>query len=160
MLINRLLMACGCHHFEARQRQEVPECWRHFSISSWPEVCRAHTIACKQVSAKNYSRTKWHYLVKITSWMTYNHINLSQKEPDKRKMNQNGSEISLRETIICVSLESTNVMSEHFSFLLPALESHIRCSHNGGPPVIWIISLYLWYQVYFVILLWNFWLLY
>ena len=86
MLINRLLMACGRRHFEARQRPEAPECWRHFSVSGWPEVCRAHTKACKQVWAKNYSRTKWHYLVKITSWMTYNHISLSQKEPGKRKM--------------------------------------------------------------------------
>jgi len=28
----------------------------------------------------------------------------------------------------------------------------VKCS-NGGPPAIWIISLYLWYQVYFVIII-------
>ena len=64
--------------------------------------------------------------------MTYNHISLSQKEPDKRKMIKNGSEINAqevynlhqsRETMIHVSLESTCVMSEHFSFLLPTVES-------------------------------------
>jgi len=31
---------------------------------------------------------------------------------------------------------------EHLSFLLPAFESGFRCSRNGSPPVIWIISLY------------------
>ena len=38
-----------------------------------------------------------------------------------------------------------------FEFPLPLFESGFRCSRNGGPPVVWIISLYLWYQVYFVI---------
>jgi len=42
-------MACRRRHFEARQRREAPECWRHFSVSGWPEVCRARTKACKQV---------------------------------------------------------------------------------------------------------------
>ena len=36
-----------------------------------------------------------------------------------------------------------HVTSEHFSFLFPAFESGFRCSRNGDPPVIWIISLYL-----------------
>jgi len=40
-----------------------------------------------------------------------------------------------------------------FQFLLPAFESGFRCSRNGGPPLIWIISLYLWYRVYFVIII-------
>jgi len=42
---------------------------------------------------------------------------------------------------LCVLLPQ--VTSEHLTFLLPAFESGIRCNHNGGPPVIWIISLYL-----------------
>jgi len=37
-----------------------------------------------------------------------------------------------------------------FQFTFSAFESGFRCSRNGGPPVILIISLYLWYQVYFV----------
>ena len=141
VLIKWLLMAYVCRHCEARQIPETPECWRLFSTSSWPEVCRARTKSCKQVWTMNYCRTKRHYLVKITSCMTYNHISLSQKEPDKRKMIQNGSEIS------------ANVTSEHFSFLLPAFKSGFRCSCNGSPPVIWTISLHLWYQVYFVIII-------
>ena len=99
MLINQLLMACGHRHFEARQRPEAPECWRHFSVSGWPEVCRARTKACKQVWENNYSRPKQHYLVNITSWMTYNHISLSQNEPYKRKMIKNGSEINAQEKL-------------------------------------------------------------
>ena len=75
--------------------------------------------------------------------MTYNHISLSQKEPDKRKMIQNGSDINTQEKLICVSLASAHGTSEHFSFLLPAFESGFWCSRNGSPPVIWIISLYL-----------------
>ena len=31
--------------------------------------------------------------------MTYNHISLSQKEPDKRKMIQNGSDINAQEKL-------------------------------------------------------------
>jgi len=71
MLINRLLMACGRCHFEARQRLEAPEFWHHLNTAVWLEVWRAHTKACKQVWAKNFSRTKQNYLVKIMSWMTY-----------------------------------------------------------------------------------------
>jgi len=41
------------------------------------------------------------------------------------------------------SLENAHVTSEHFSFLLPFFESGFRCSRKGGPPVVWIISLYL-----------------
>ena len=55
--------------------------------------------------------------------------------------------------IIWVSLESAHMTSEHWSFLLPTFESGFRCSRNGGPPVIWISSWYLWYQVYFVIII-------
>ena len=47
-------------------------------------------------------------------------------------------------------------MSEHFSFLLPAFDSSFWCCHNGTPPVIWIISLYPWYQVYFMIIIVEF----
>jgi len=48
---------------------------------------------------------------------------------------------------LCVLL--AQVKSEHLTFLLPALKSGIWCSHNGGPPVIWIISLYL-YLVFYI----------
>ena len=46
--------------------------------------------------------------------------------------------------------------SERLSFLLPAFESGFRRSYNGGPPVIWIISPYLWYQVHFLIIIVEF----
>jgi len=69
VLINWLLMACRCRHYEARQKPEAPECWHHLTISSSPEICRASTKACKQVRAKSYSRTKRHYLVKIKWWI-------------------------------------------------------------------------------------------
>jgi len=46
--------------------------------------------------------------------------------------------------------------SEHLSFLLPAFESGFQCSRNGSPPVIWIISLYLRYQVCLVIIIVEF----
>jgi len=55
-----------------------------------------------------------------------------------------------------VSLESADVTSEHISFLFPTFESGFRCSRNRGPPVIWIIFLYLWYQVYFAIIIVEF----
>ena len=46
---------------------------------------------------------------------------------------------SARKTNWCLCELLTQVTSEHLTFLLPALESGI---HYGGPPVIWIISLY------------------
>ena len=52
---------------------------------------------------------------------------------------------------LCVCL--AQVTSQHLNFLLPAFKSDI---HNGGPPVIWIISLYLRYQVWFVIIIVKF----
>ena len=60
-----------------------------------------------------------------------------------------------RAIIICVSPESAHLISDHLSFLLPAFKFGFRCSHNGRPPVIWIISLYLSYQVYLVIINYN-----
>ena len=39
---------------------------------------------------------------------------------------------------LCLRL--AQVTSEHLTFLLLAFESGIRCSRNGGPPVMWIIS--------------------
>jgi len=35
------------------------------------------------------------------------------------------------------------VTSQHLTFILPAFQIGIRCSRNGGPPVISAISLYL-----------------
>ena len=37
--------------------------------------------------------------------------------------------------------------------ILMLFESGFRGSRNGSPPVIWIISLYLLYQIYFVIII-------
>jgi len=146
---------------EARKRPESPECWHHFSVSSWLEVGRAHTTTCKQVWAKNYSRTKRHYLVKITSCMTYNHMCLSQKEPDKRKMIQNGSEkLTLkrnynprllrapmwRQSISVFSFQPSNVASG--SAVMAAVHWF------GLFPSIYDIRYISW------LLLWNFWLLF
>ena len=58
-------------------------------------------------------------------------------------MIQNGPEIKAQEKLIRVSLESAHVTSQRFSYLLPTFKSGFRCSRNGGPLVIWIISLYL-----------------
>ena len=51
---------------------------------------------------------------------------------------------------------SCDVRSDDFSFLLPDFESGFQCSHNSSPPVIWIVSLYLWDQVYFIIIIVEF----
>jgi len=96
VLINWLLMARGHSHFECRQRPTAPECWCHLNTAVWLEVCRARTEACKQVWAKNYSSITCIHLGKITSLMTYNHISLSWKEPQKRKMIQNGEILTLK----------------------------------------------------------------
>ena len=76
-----------CRHFDARQRPEAPECLRHSNPAIWPEICRAHTKACKQMLAKNSSREKRNNLVKITPWMTFSHISLSDKNHYKMKIN-------------------------------------------------------------------------
>ena len=55
---------------------------------------------------------------------------------------------------LCVLL--AQMTSERLTFLLPAFESAFRCIRNGGPAVICIISLYLRYQIYFVIIIVEF----
>ena len=45
-----------------------------------------HLKACKQVLPKNNSRTKRSNLTKFASWLTFSHINLSQKNHYKMNM--------------------------------------------------------------------------
>jgi len=54
----------------------------------------------------------------------------------------------------------SHLNSEHVIFFLPAIQSIIRGSRNGYPPVISIISLYLWYQVEFLIIILRFWVVF
>ena len=70
-------------------------------ISVYPVDLKSIELIQKHVNkaAKNYSRTKRHYLVKITSLMIYNDINLSQKKLYERKMIQNGSEINAQKKL-------------------------------------------------------------
>ena len=86
-------------HFDARQRPEAPECWRHLSVSGWPEVCRArikkHVNKCREQRII----PELNGIIFITSWILYNHISLSQKEPYLRKMVKNGSEINAEEKL-------------------------------------------------------------
>ena len=86
VLTNRLLMACLRRQFEANHRPEAPESWHQLNQTIWPEVCITHLKACKQVLAKNNSRTKRSNLTKFTSWLTFSHISLSQKNHYKMKM--------------------------------------------------------------------------
>jgi len=65
VLTNRLLMACLRRQFEADHRPEVPESWHQLNQTIWPEVCITHLKACKQVLAKNNSRTKPSNLVNL-----------------------------------------------------------------------------------------------
>ena len=172
MLINRLLMDCGCRHFEARQSPVAAEFWHHLNTTVWLEVCRAHTKARKQVLARNNSRTKLNNLVKTMPWITHNHISLSQRNHYKMRIilivskKSRIIEESARRTgnpnwCLCeLSVLLVQVTSEHLTFLLPVFKSGIRHNHNGSSPVIWIIPLYLWYQVYLWLLLWNFWVLF
>jgi len=136
LLINWLLMACWCRHFEARQRPEDPECWCHMNTAVWPEVCKPCSKAWKHVWAKNYSRTKrtyleWHIIIIVWPGRNLTRGRLFKiAEILTLKRNYNPRQY----------IESANVTSDHFSFLLPTFESGFRCSHNGGLPVIWIIS--------------------
>jgi hypothetical protein len=74
-MITRLLMACGRHHFEGRRIPEAPECWRHFSVSGWPEV-QKHVNKCEQkIIPELYGiillklHHEWHTTISI--WLSY-----------------------------------------------------------------------------------------
>ena len=114
VLINRLLMPCGCSHFDARQRPEASECWCHLNLAVW--------LKCEMFSVI-------HQMAEI----------LTLKSNYNPRQSREGS-YDIRA----------------FEFLLPTFESGFWFSLNGHLPVIWIISLYLWNQVYFSwLLLWN-----
>jgi len=146
-------MACWRRHFEARQRPEAPECWRHLSISGWLEVCRAHQKHVNKCELRIIPELNGIILLKLRhEWYTTISIwagrNLTRgswfKMAQKLMLKRNYNPRQSRER---------RVTSEHFTFLLPAFESDFRCSRNGGPPIIMIIFLYLLYQVYFVIII-------
>ena len=85
---------------------------------------------CHQLTADNVGTT-------ISVWARRNltrgkWFKMAQKLMLKRNYNPRQSR-----------LDSADVTSEHFSFLLPAFESGSGADIMGGPPVIWIISLYL-----------------
>jgi len=154
VLINRLLIACVCRYFEARQKPETPEYWHHLNPAVWPEVYRASTKACKQVLARNNSKTKDHNLVKITLSITYYHISLNLKNHYTVKMiliarRTGKTDWCLHELCVLLAL----VTSTYLAFLVRDFKSGFRCSCNGSPPLIWISSLYIWYQGYFVIII-------
>jgi len=92
-------------------------------------------------------------LLKITSWIIYNHISLSQKKPGKRKMIQMAQILTLnRNCNLRQSRErSCDVRAFQFFFFPPS-------NLASGAAVMallqyWSISLCLWYQVYFVIII-------
>ena len=136
---------------EVRQRPEALECWRHLSISGWHEVCRACTKACKQKIILELNdpillqlRHEWHTTISV--WARRNltrgrWLKMAQMLTLKRNYN-------LRQP----SKRSYDVRVFEFIFL-PTFESGFRCSRNSGPPEVWIISLYLWYDVYFAIII-------
>ena len=130
-------MTHGCRHFEARQRLGAPECWDHLNPAVWPEICRARTKACKQVLARNNSRTKCNNLVTIRPWMAYNHISLSQKNHYKMKIipivsKKAWGELGRLTRVYVNSVLLTQVTSEHFTFLIPAFESSIHYGCTGN----------------------------
>jgi len=149
-------MVCGCRHFEARQGPEAPECWRHLSVSvdqKSVEPVQKHVNKCEQRIIPELNDIillkldhEWYTTISVWAWRNLTigrWFKMAQKLMLQRNYNPHQS-------------------GEHpcdvgaFQFLLPAFESGFWCSRNGGPPVIWIISLYLWYQVYFVIIIVEF----
>jgi len=78
----------GTTIFEARRWPEAPEFWSYFSVSVEP--IQKHVNKCEQRIIPELIGI----IVKITSWIIYNHINLSQKETYERKMIQDGSDIN------------------------------------------------------------------
>ena len=71
MLINWLLMACGHHHFEARQRLEAPECRHHLNTAIWPksvEPVQKHVNKCEQRIIPEQNAIillKWHTSISV-----------------------------------------------------------------------------------------------
>ena len=133
--------------FGARHKPEAPEWWRHLNQTISPE-------ACNPVLAKNNHRTNRSYLVKFTSGMAFSHISLCQKERYQvkiilivlKKRNQRRKHTGNRETNWCLCefwFRLLQVRSEHLTFNFPPpFESGTQCSLNGGPLVIWVMSLY------------------
>jgi len=104
----------------------------------------------------NKSRTKFNNLVKITPWLIYNHISLIQKNHYKMKKGESSKKVwGELETLTGVYVNSVSSWPRWhqttwlFSFPPSNLASSAAVIYSS-PLVIWIISLYLWYQVHFV----------
>ena len=114
--------------------------------------------------ARNNSRTKCNNLDKSMPWMTHLSVwsrrtitrwrwsRLFKKAESSKKVQR---ELGTQNDVYVNSVYSwPGWRWRTFSF--PTFKSGFRCSHNGSPPVILISSLYLWYQVYFVIIIVEF----
>ena len=76
-------MACGCHHFKAGQRLEVPECSHHLNASGWPEVepVQKHVNKCEQRIISEHNaiillrlRHEWHTTISFWALMWHRSI--------------------------------------------------------------------------------------
>jgi len=148
-------MACGCRHFEARQRPEAPECWFNFSVSGWPEVCRAlqkHVNKCDQIIIPELNiiillKLRHEIFTTISVWV-------------RRNLNR-GRWFKMAQILTLKRNPNPHQYRDHwcdvraFQFLLSAFESGFRCSRNGGPPVIWIFPYITDIGYISWLLLWN-----
>ena len=96
MLINRLLIACGRRHFEAIDRD-----WKLLNA----DVTPMHPVDLKPVEPvqKHVNKCEQRIIPELNGIillkLCHESISLSQKEPDKRKMIQNGSDINTQEEL-------------------------------------------------------------
>jgi len=104
--------------------------------------CIVTTSINRAVRFVSVSR-RCHQLLAVSRLSTEAGKDSRMAQPDYPWPDFIGVEIATR----CLS----HLTSEHVTFFLSAIQSDIRGSLNGYPPVIRIISLYLWYQIEFVI---------
>ena len=144
-------MACGHRHFEADLTLTHP-----VDLKS-VEPIRNHVNKCEQEIIPEHNaiillklRHEWHTTISI--W--------ARRKLKRGRWFKMAQKLTLRRNYNPRYSIARQCDVRAFSFSFPPSNLTSGAAVTAAPPVFWIISLHLWYQVYFVILLLNFWLLF
>jgi len=154
VLINRLLTAYGRRDFKARQIPEANNVTSAYSVDlKSVEPVQKHENKCEQRIIPDLNdiillklRHEWHTTISI--W--------ARRKLKRGRWFKMAQKLTLRRNYNPRYSIARQCDVRAFSFSFPPSNLTSGAAVTAAPPVFWIISLYLWYQVYFVIIIVEF----